>query len=468
MGYLTSSFKGFFWNILGAGFGFLFQIVAAKVLGADIYGQANYFLGYTATITLFIGLGLQTYIPKMIHKCEDKKKLFSEVFYTYTTIFLIIQFIIGFILNSENISIKNIIIILLLSYLTTLSEIVLSFNVSLGNIAKGMFYRKFLYSVLNLVIFSISIIFLQKEYYLYLFVLIISYILTNVKFIIENVSAYKFNFNIVKSSISLYAIQIVYGFYAAYSKVLQKNFGTFESVAVLSISLTIGTLVAMLGDNFAKVSMVEFSKYWAKGDKENLRKTYTTVTRVNCFLVMPIAVILVINADKILDFLGKGYESGSIIFIFVMISQFINSFTGPNGTVLVMTKYSKFEIVNGIIKLIAAILLCYWLGKEYVWAVAFSLAGSEIIVNILKTVQVKIKLDMLPYRGKDILYVLCLFVVNLIILIGITKVQNIILWGLLNGIAVLIIYFISFRFSPNEEDKLMLDKIINTIKRRGK
>lgn len=463
MEYLSNSFKSFFWNVLGAGLGFIYQMAAARLLGAEVYGQANYYLGYASTITIFINFGLQTFLPKYITSAENKKKMFSDVFWTYSILFLLSDIIIALILILTGLSIFQIILISIVSYLTTLAEIILAYNVSTGNAAIGMFSRKFLYSALNLALFMFTCLFITKEYYSYIIVMLVSYGITCIYFIIKNIEKPSFSFKIIRNSWGFYIIQLIYGVFISYSKVLQKNFGTFETVAILSISLTLGSLVAMLGDNFAKVSMPLFSKYWNEDRLDKLKEIYMTTTRINCYLVLPIALTLILNSNRILNLLGRGYNGGELIFIFIMISQFINSFTGPNGTILVMTKYTKYEMFNGIIKLITAIITISILGDRYAWAVAFSLALSEIIVNILKTIQVKLKIGIFPYDLKSFLYILIVTLVQFIIIGLISKIQNLLIWIVITALTMVIIYISIFSLSPKKEDRDFIKKVINKI-----
>lgn len=460
MNFISSSFKSFFWNVLGAALGFIFQMLAAKVLGAEVYGQANYYLGYVSTITIFICFGLQTYIPKYISVTQNKEEMFSEVFWTYSILFIISDLIIFIILMSSGLTTFQVTLISILAYFTTLSEIILAYNISVGNAALGMFNRKFLYSLLNVGMFVISCVFITKKYYSYIIIMILSYFFTTMNFVVKNTTKPKFNFSVIKSSLGFYIIQLIYGLYISYSKVLQKDFGTFETVAVLSISLTLGSLVAMLGDNFAKVSMPLFSKYWDEKNYMKLKETYMTTTRINCYLVLPIALALILNSKKILGILGKGYNGGEIIFVFIMISQFINSFTGPNGTVLVMTRYTKFEIFNGLIKLITAILTITVLGEKYIWAVAGSLALSEIVVNILKTIEVRLTVGIFPYEFKSIIYIIGLVCSEGILLYTIARIENILLWIITMFGALVVIYVITFCFSPNVEDRSFIKQVL--------
>ncbi|WP_297521065.1 lipopolysaccharide biosynthesis protein [uncultured Clostridium sp.] len=461
MGIINSSFKSFFWNISGAILGFLFQMISAKVLGADKYGQANYYLGYVSTLTIIMCFGLQTYIPKKIEEYPDKKKFFSDVVCTYTVVFLGISCIFG-VIGGGLTYIK--ICIILLAYLTIISELILIYNISTGNASKGMFFRKFLYSLLNLILFLITFFCISKEYYIYIIVMIFSYLLTTTPFLIKNLKGGSYKFRILKESSSYYLIQIIYGIYLGYSKILQKDFGTFETVAVLSISLTLGAIVAMLGDIFAKISMPIFAKAWKEKDFVMLKSTYKQITRLNCYLVLPIALLLLINSERILGVLGKGYLGGGTIFSLIMLSQFINSFTGPNGTLLVMADFTKNEIINGILKLLVSVVIMTLIGSQYTWTIAFSILASEIFVNIIKTLQVKKYINIWPYEQKSFVYILMLTVVEGIILCSIAMISNFWIWIVVNIIVVIGFYVMSFIKSPINSDREMILSYIKKIK----
>ncbi len=462
MNFFESSFKSFFWNIAGAAIAFITQIIAAKYLGAEIYGIANYYLGFVTTITIFTGFGLQFYLPNAISRTKNRKRLFSDIFWTYSFLFMVVQIFLYFLLGK--VVGNDFIIIIILAYLTTLSEIILSYNISIGKASQGSFIRKFLYSLFNLVFFIIMIMFVSRKYYSYLITMILAYIITVIPYVIKNVSTPKFNCNILKLSFIYYITQIVYGFYASCSKIIQKQMGTFQSVGILSISMTLGNLINMLGSNFSKLSMPLFSKYWRDGEIDKLRDLYMATTRINCFFILPIAISLIINSGRILSILGKGYNGGEIIFILVMISQFTNSFTGPNGTLIAMTEYSRYEVFNGIIKLFISILAVVILGNKFIWTVPFSLAFSEIMVNIIKTIQVKIKIGIFPYKFKDIVYILILVIIESLFLVSISNINNIILWGISNGIIISIAAILSFYQSPNKEDRLFAKNIILKFK----
>ena len=122
------------------------------------------------------------------------------------------------------------------------------------------------------------------------------------------------NTSIITLCVPFYLVQISYGLFGSLSRVLQGSFGTFESVAVLSVGLILGTATAMFGDVFAKVVMPEFANAWREKNDQDIRYTFHKAARLNAYFVLPIAVFSILNADLLLSLLGKGYEGGELFF----------------------------------------------------------------------------------------------------------------------------------------------------------
>ncbi|MPN54492.1 hypothetical protein SDC9_202162 [bioreactor metagenome] len=128
-----------------------------------------------------------------------------------------------------------------------------------------------------------------------------------------------------------------------------------------------------------------------------------------------------------------------------------------------MTNYTKYEILNGIIKLITSVGTMIVLGKRYIWAVAFSLTISEVVVNILKTIQVKMKVGILPYEIKNFIYVIFIALVEFLLISSISKIQNFLIWVITMSITVILSYIITFNLSPDKDDREFIKTIVKKI-----
>ena len=93
------------------------------------------------------------------------------------------------------------------------------------------------------------------------------------------------------------------------------------------------------------------------------------------------------------------------VLLLVLVSQFFNSFVGPNGTLLNMAGKENKEMQNGIVKLVIGLSLGFVLGPLFEWGIAMSIAVSEIVINILKLIQVKKIYDIYPYNIKHFFFI---------------------------------------------------------------
>lgn len=464
MGIVKNSISSFIFNIIGAAIGFLFQLAAAKYLGAYIFGQANYVLGYSTILSIFIGFGFQTYLPKYLHLYKEKERFFSDIFWTGTFIFIVLCPL-GFLILKQWLSVNQFTLVILYTYINFIVNLMIGYYVGIGKTKEVMFSTRILFNFVNMALLVLVILFSVKKYYVYLLCTIIANLVILVPFLFKTISKPKLDYSAFKNSFVFYLNQIVYGGLLPFAKVLQKNLGakgsgTYESVAILSIALTLGNITNLLGDSFARVTMPEFAKAWSEKNYDALENTFMQVSRINCYLVLPIAVFAVLNSQRILLFLGKDYSGGALILSIILISQFINSFVGPNGTVLNMTAYSKLEVYNGVAKFILSVVICLLFGGKYAWGIALAIAGGEIFVNLLKTAELKKLLNILPYSIKNMIYIIALTAIQVVVFLMLANIKNLILWVLINGLAVLIFYYLSFRFSTEKDDKNLVKKFM--------
>jgi hypothetical protein len=116
-------------------------------------------------------------------------------------------------------------IILVIAYLTLISEMMASFYVGIGKAGPGTFLRRFVFGILNLATFILFLLFAQKGL-TYLLSIIAAHILINIPLFFRRIKISSLNFNVILSSLKFYCIQIVYSINVGLSRVLQGIFGT--------------------------------------------------------------------------------------------------------------------------------------------------------------------------------------------------------------------------------------------------
>ncbi len=462
---LKVTFKSFGWTVLGGVVSFAFQLAAARVLGASEYGKANYYLGYAMILSLFTYFGVQLYLPKVLQQSSTRQVVLSQTFWTLTLVYFMLLPI-EFIILREFIEAKQFFIVALISYSMLSIEILSSYYIGIGRADQSALLRRTIIGLLNVILFVIMWFLLGATYNVYLFALIATNFIPILYIgIMKELQFRSFNFNIIVSSFQFYIVQIVYGVYIPFSRILQGQYGTFETVGVLSVGIILGNVTNIFGDSFAKVAMPEFAKAWKYQDLGHLKKVFMDSTRLNAYLVLPLAIFSILNSKNILNFLGKGFEGGENILMLLLFSQFINSFVGPNGTLLNMTNNQRYEMFNGAAKLACALILGFWLAPHFYWGIAVSIVAAEILVNVIKVLQLYVIFKIWPYTVKTFSFICVLAVIQVLGFsflshLGLSFV-NLIMASIPFGVLV---YYVSFRFSPIMQDREILKIIIAKLK----
>ncbi|KAF2955578.1 oligosaccharide flippase family protein [Marinitoga sp. 38H-ov] len=465
MNLFKKGIKAFSWTFIGSGIGFIFQLIIAKLLGASEYGKANVILGFIGTYYSFLSLGLPTLLIRESGKnIYNAKKIYSDFIRIY---FLLDILIFPFIYMTFDESIVynkfNVIIILFLVFLSQVENLTYSYFIGIKKQDTASFIRDTLIRLIRVGSFFIFF-FIISNYFsfilAYLFSLLIPLIISIRFYTKEKYLSLKW---IIKNSWKFYFITITYSLYGNLSKIMQRLYSTNESVGYLSIGITLGTIGAMLGTALANVTMPEFALAWKEKDLKKIDLIFKDVSRWNTFIMLPIISFIVIHINRILSFLGEDYSKGTLIVSLILISQFINSFVGPNGTLLNMSGYEGLEIINGLAMIITGVSTGYLLGPRYSWGIAFSFAASIIVVNLLKFIQVRVIYNIYPYKIRTLFYIL-LFAFTSIFIFSFTKsISNIYFWVIINSIIIILIIFFSFYFSPFSQDKEIIDKFLKKI-----
>jgi O-antigen/teichoic acid export membrane protein len=449
------------YNLLGASVGLFTQFYAAKVLGVVEFGEFNYFMGIANSIALIFSFGISFYFPKIFQVTYDKKKLFSQFFYSFVIIFLVF-FPICFILMKPNIDDNNDIFLLVtICFLIISIGYYRAFLIGVNKAHVSAKVNNFLLKLFVLVVFVIIYNFYDKSSHSLIYAVLICNLIILIPFLKNTLTKVRPSFSFIKGSILFYLIQLLYSFFNEYSKVLQSDLFNYEAVSYLSIALLLGQVLVIFGQNFANVSLPTFAKAYIDKDFDLMAYTFRSATRINAYFLIPVFSFFFLNSEFILSLIGENYVKGSLMLKFILCGTFIGSIVGPNGSVLLMTNKGMYELVNGILKIFIVILVLVFYAQNFIWGIAFSIAISEILINLVKSFELYYLYRIFPFNKKEGFYLLFIFILSFFIFYLISNCIN----GSINIIAVnffvgFSLLFLSFYFSPNSYDRVFLMKTI--------
>lgn len=154
-------------------------------------------------------------------------------------------------------------------------------------------------------------------------------------------------------------------------------FGAASRVTIL-ISFALGTIATVLAPKFAEI--------YAQGDMKILLRTAKRSTLMISLLCSPIFIILIFGADWVMAIFGPEFVEGQLILVILAVGQFVNVLTGPVGILLTMTGYERYTFWALALSTITLMVLCTILIPLYgMIGCAFAVMISEILKNILLT-----------------------------------------------------------------------------------
>ena len=243
-------------------------------------------------------------------------------------------------------------------------------------------------------------------------------------------------------------------------------------VGFYNIAYTVASLSVFFLHSFNSIFAPTIAELYHTDQMDSLSRMYATLTRWILTLTIPVTIWMLVFSDGILDIFGKDFLNAKIALILLAIGQLVNSAVGSCGLMLSMSKYQKFEMINGVVIAISNIALNILLIPRMGVAGA-ALAGMISIggINILKVIEVYFLMGIHPYSKRyykpligTLVTVIGTFLIrligtNIIIIIFALPAGYVFMTGTL--------YFIGFE----EEDRFILSKFLGkfaTFTRRRK
>jgi O-antigen/teichoic acid export membrane protein len=216
----------------------------------------------------------------------------------------------------------------------------------------------------------------------------------------------------------------------------------------------IGGIITIFGENFANVGLPIFANALKEGNVKMMKIKFQEIARINVIFVLPLFFMVTFNSQGILGLFGEEYKSGNVILILILLGSFVNSFTGPNGSLLLMSGKEKLELLNGIIKFIIAIAVAIIFGRKYTWGIALGLALGEVVVNLLKCFEVFFFYRILPLQKKEAIYLFFIICLEAIMFGALKMFDLPVILNLAAGLMIIVIsWTVTLLGSPNESDR---------------
>jgi O-antigen/teichoic acid export membrane protein len=147
------------------------------------------------------------------------------------------------------------------------------------------------------------------------------------------------------------------------------------------------------------ISLPLMAEYYAKGKHKHLESICKLVTKWSLSLSLPICLCCFVFHDAILGIFGPQYTAGWLVLALLCFGNLVNAGTGAVPQLLSITKRLRVLWIDSILTIILNVGLCFILVPRFnIFGAALGAALTDIIVNVLCTIQVYWIMRLHPYR----------------------------------------------------------------------
>ena len=418
---LSEAFLSFSGMTLGSVFRYIFSIVMARFLGAQMLGIYSLGNAVTRIAEIFALMGLDNGVLRFVSRdTENKENIKNSIYSSIKLGFLssiiisIILFcsaelIVNNLLNEDNfliIVIKIFALSLPFSVLTLIS----SFATQAFKILK---YKIFVNQIVNpltlLIAFLASYHFLGTKLSILIPTVISAVVgLVFITKFLSNFSDINFN-NLIKSDVNkeILRFSIPLMFVSAIGIIM--HWVDIIMLGVLSNAIDVGMyhpidrtagLVRMILFAFAGIFAPIFSEHYFKNNISGMKESYQSSSKYILMFSFPVFIFLFVFANPMLLLFGSEFQNADALKI-LLIGIFIQTIFGLGSSTLSMSGNTKFNLFNVLIALILNISLNYILIPQYgIVGAALATTLALLILSILRFVEniVLMKLNLFSIK----------------------------------------------------------------------
>jgi len=423
----------FFIKVLGLGTAFLLQIILGRTLKPELYGHYTIFITYINVLSIIAVLGMDKNLIKEVAKVSDDKTqnsgLLSFAIKTSFLLFIILSIFIVVFHNEISVPLNLLHLFLLMLLIKVIILILDGFLQGKGLVVKVTFLNELINNFLKIIFFIIFIKLEINGLYSALYSFIISEIIaviirsSIIKKLLGNHISPKDSFSrfermqFIKYSMTMALITGIGLLLQNIDKIMIAYFLDLSSVGIYKVAQNYVTLIGVFITPFIAFWPV-ISKLYNENKIAEIQNEMRKIVKIVTYLVIPMFFIFLFLSEKLLLIFGREYvlENAKVVLIVLGLAFLIDAISGPIGSILTMTKYAKYVLINNIIALTLNVVLNFIFIKMFgIIGVAIGTGISIVANNLISILQVKVLLGIFSYDYKNIAQIFVLLIFNYIL-----------------------------------------------------
>lgn len=205
---------------------------------------------------------------------------------------------------------------------------------------------------------------------------------------------------IVRFSLPMYLADIIIKFSGNIKALLLGTLHNVASVGVFSVASQITMISDMFHSSIVTVSQPIIAEISSRGDRDQLKNFYQTVSRWSLTLNFPLFLALLLFPGPIISIFGESFTTGIVVLKILAWNGLINTGTGICGVLIDMSGNTRLKLVNTITSVTVSISLSLLMIPAWgLIGAAIASLSSAIIINLLRLIEVFILFRLLPYNS---------------------------------------------------------------------
>jgi len=443
------------------------------------WGLLSILVAYATLIGTFSSLGVPRIFIRYFPAIKEKGQLYFLSLITPLFGFIISCF--GYwlfkaelfdLLNASPLLQENFFYIFLLVFFISFYDVLTSVSRSYLDAATPIFLNEIflkLYCLIILLIHGFKFIDFTVFLQLYVAGFLFKFLLL---FIIQ-ISKGNLSLNLTVGALKIKEI-VVYGFYVLIggasvmfvSRLDMLMIGALldlEQVAFYTLAFYIGSVIKVPGKSIVSISVPLLAKAWEEQDFKQIQTIYSK-SSINQLIVGGLFFLCVwINIDAIFSILPEKFSYGKWVVMYIGLAQLFNVAAGLNGSIIVNSKYYKYDLVTNILLVVLTIISNYLLIPKYgINGAAMATAFSVFLFNLIRLILIKVKMGLQPFSLKTLYTVLILLAVyGISIYLPLSgNLYLDIVWKTFVVLAIFIPLLLTLELSED------INKIVNDVRKR--
>ncbi len=423
---------------IGIALGFITTIyLYPRILQPDQYGLTRLLISISFVFSQFAHLGIKNIPIRYFPFFEDKEKghnglLFFVMvipligFALFTILYVLLDSaIIQFFDSSPSLFIDYYWYVIPLVFFVLYYSVLDSYTRALGSSIPGSLVNEILIRVAGIILLLVYS-FGAISFKTFIIIFVCSYGLLPLILIINLIVVDEFHLKPSFSFISKKLIKDIssYGLYAllgGISVILVSNIDVImlgsltdlTSVAIYTVAFYVGSVIVIPQKSINKIAPTLIAKFLKEENYTEINRIYKNSSLTQLTIGFLILIGIVANLDNLFRILPDTYSSGKWTMIIIGVSKLIDMAAGVNGTIILNSKYYRFDLYTIFLLIIISV------GLNYIFIPLFGVSGAAFatllslsIYNLIKGIFVWRKFSMQPLSSK----IFGLLVISLMVL----------------------------------------------------